>query len=128
MSRQFDCQVDSLRWRQSRPGDAGAVDRFARMANDEEDPKKGGVTRRGFLLGTGVTAASTVALEACRPADGPNGDGASNGVFGPGRVAVTLRLNGVERRLEVEAQATLADALRDELGLTGTKVVCDRGS
>nr|MBA2430882.1 (2Fe-2S)-binding protein [Chthoniobacterales bacterium] len=32
------------------------------------------------------------------------------------------------RQLAVEPRTTLADALRDELDLTGTKVVCDRGA
>jgi aerobic-type carbon monoxide dehydrogenase small subunit (CoxS/CutS family) len=49
-------------------------------------------------------------------------------VFGPDRVGLTLKVNGVERRVEVEPRTTLAQALRAELNLTGTKVVCDRGS
>jgi aerobic-type carbon monoxide dehydrogenase small subunit (CoxS/CutS family) len=49
-------------------------------------------------------------------------------VVGPGRVPVTLRVNGTERKVDVEPRATLAETLRFELGLTGTKVVCDRGS
>lgn len=49
-------------------------------------------------------------------------------VMGPGLVAITLRLNNQTRRLEVEPRTTLAEALRDDLELTGTKIVCDRGS
>lgn len=45
-----------------------------------------------------------------------------------GTVPVTLLVNGVERRLQIEPRVTLLDALRDHLGLTGTKRVCDRGS
>src|ERR1044071_6185302 len=41
---------------------------------------------------------------------------------------VTRRGNGKEQKLKVEPRTTLAEALRFELGLTGTKVVCDRGS
>jgi xanthine dehydrogenase YagT iron-sulfur-binding subunit len=103
------------------------------MSDDDRDPKDAegafrSVTRRGFLVGTGVTATTTAVLEACRPAEGPNGNGSSSSVVGPGRVAVSLRINGDTKRVEVDAQATLAEALRAELGLTGTKVVCDRGS
>jgi aerobic-type carbon monoxide dehydrogenase small subunit (CoxS/CutS family) len=49
-------------------------------------------------------------------------------VTGPGRTPVTLTVNGSARRIEVEPRTTLADALRFEVGLTGTKVVCDRGA
>jgi hypothetical protein len=39
------------------------------------------------------------------------------------KVDVTLRLNGSVRRLRLDSHVTLLDALRDELGLTGTKLV-----
>src|SRR5438445_1203159 len=41
--------------------------------------------------------------------------------------ALTLRVNVMERSLRVDARTTLLDALRDQLGLTGTKKGCDRG-
>jgi xanthine dehydrogenase YagT iron-sulfur-binding subunit len=41
---------------------------------------------------------------------------------------VSLRVNGVERELHVDARVTLLDALRDTLGLTGTKKGCDQGA
>jgi xanthine dehydrogenase YagT iron-sulfur-binding subunit len=44
-----------------------------------------------------------------------------------GKVSVTLTVNGVERRLELAPWTTLLDALRDHLGLTGTKKGCDHG-
>jgi xanthine dehydrogenase YagT iron-sulfur-binding subunit len=40
---------------------------------------------------------------------------------------LTLRVNGAERSFEVDPRVTLLDALRDYLGLTGTKKGCDRG-
>jgi xanthine dehydrogenase YagT iron-sulfur-binding subunit len=43
-------------------------------------------------------------------------------------VAVALRVNGVPRQIRVDARVTLLDALRDELGLTGTKKGCDQGA
>ncbi|RKR86772.1 xanthine dehydrogenase YagT iron-sulfur-binding subunit [Micromonospora pisi] len=46
----------------------------------------------------------------------------------PGNVDVTLRVNGQTRRLQVESRVTLLDALRDHLGLTGTKKGCDQGA
>jgi aerobic-type carbon monoxide dehydrogenase small subunit (CoxS/CutS family) len=41
------------------------------------------------------------------------------------RKTVTLKVNGIERSLEVEARTTLLDMVRDELGLTGAKLGCD---
>jgi xanthine dehydrogenase YagT iron-sulfur-binding subunit len=40
----------------------------------------------------------------------------------------TLVVNGKERRLSVEARVSLLDALRDHLGLTGTKKGCNQGA
>jgi carbon-monoxide dehydrogenase small subunit len=44
---------------------------------------------------------------------------------GPGRHAVTLRVNGVAHTMSVEARRLLVHALRDDLGLTGTHIGCD---
>jgi xanthine dehydrogenase YagT iron-sulfur-binding subunit len=43
-------------------------------------------------------------------------------------VDLTLRVNGSVRRLRVDCRVTLLDALRDHLGLTGTKKGCDQGA
>ena len=43
------------------------------------------------------------------------------------RTAIRFTLNGAARRVEVEDRWTLAELLRDHLGLTGTKIGCDRG-
>jgi carbon-monoxide dehydrogenase small subunit len=42
-------------------------------------------------------------------------------------VAISLTVNGVERELEVETRRLLSDALRADLGLTGTHVGCEHG-
>ncbi len=41
---------------------------------------------------------------------------------------VQLRVNGSEHALEIEPRLTLAEALRERLGLTGTKLVCAQGA
>ena len=41
------------------------------------------------------------------------------------RVAVRLRVNGEERRAEVEARLLLVHFIRETLGLTGTHIGCD---
>jgi xanthine dehydrogenase YagT iron-sulfur-binding subunit len=43
-------------------------------------------------------------------------------------VDVTLRVNGVEHKLRLDARVILLDALREVLGLTGTKKGCDQGA
>jgi xanthine dehydrogenase YagT iron-sulfur-binding subunit len=43
-------------------------------------------------------------------------------------VDVTLRVNGRAWRLRLDSRVTLLDALRDRLGLTGTKKGCDQGA
>jgi xanthine dehydrogenase YagT iron-sulfur-binding subunit len=45
----------------------------------------------------------------------------------PAKMAVTLHVNGVERKLTVAPWTTLLDALRLHLDLTGTKKGCDHG-
>jgi len=45
----------------------------------------------------------------------------------PAKTAITLRVNGAERRLDVAPWTTLLDALRVNLDLTGTKKGCDHG-
>src|SRR3954470_13489733 len=44
------------------------------------------------------------------------------------QVAVTLRVNGGAHAVVLDSRVTLLDALRDELGLTGTKKGCDQGA
>src|SRR6476646_9018945 len=43
------------------------------------------------------------------------------------RSAIRATINGTLRRIDVEDRWTLAELLRDHLGLTGTKIGCDRG-
>src|SRR5690625_1677863 len=45
----------------------------------------------------------------------------------PPAETVVLKVNGIERRLEIAPWVTLLDALRERLGLTGTKKGCDHG-
>jgi xanthine dehydrogenase YagT iron-sulfur-binding subunit len=44
-----------------------------------------------------------------------------------GTVECRLRVNGSDHRLTIEPRVTLLDALREYLGLFGTKKGCDRG-
>jgi len=43
-------------------------------------------------------------------------------------VSITLKVNGVERALQIEPRVSLLDALREHLGLSGTKKGCNQGA
>ena len=98
------------------------------MPKPKEPEAKGAleVSRRGFLTGAGAVLSSglVAGTEALRAA--PESSGAA--VAGPGKVDLTLTVNGTERTLALEPRVTLLDALRFELDLTGAKKVCDRGT
>ena len=80
-----------------------------------------GVTRRRLIQSA---AASAVALPAMR-----RGKAAISHPAGSETPrSIRLTVNGVRRNLAVEARRTLAEVIRHDFGLTGTKVVCDRAS
>jgi xanthine dehydrogenase YagT iron-sulfur-binding subunit len=86
--------------------------------------QESGVSRRDFMklgalgvavpvvLGPGATEA--VAEEAA--------------VLGPGKVPISLQVNGKKLSAQLEPRVTLLDALRENFDLTGAKRVCDRGA
>ena len=43
-------------------------------------------------------------------------------------VTVMLRVNGAAQRLQLDSRVTVLEALREHLGLTGTKKGCDQGA
>jgi xanthine dehydrogenase YagT iron-sulfur-binding subunit len=95
---------------------------------DSPDSSKIRFSRRGFLKGAGVTAATSVMETANALARDVRGAVHSSRVAGPEALPVKLHINGHEHSVVIEPRDTLAQTLRDNVGLTGTKVVCDRGS
>ncbi|MGI8771163.1 MAG: (2Fe-2S)-binding protein [Acidobacteriaceae bacterium] len=92
------------------------------------DNEKQGFSRRGFLKGAGLTAAGTL-FESAQALARQSAEALHEpATIGPGAVPVRLRINGQPHSIPVEPRDTLAVALRDKVGLTGTKIVCDRGS
>jgi aerobic-type carbon monoxide dehydrogenase small subunit (CoxS/CutS family) len=92
------------------------------------DRPKTTFSRRGFLKGAGVTAATTVIESANALARETKDALHHDRAVGPGAVPVKLHVNGQEHSVTIEPRYTLAETLRDNLGLTGTKVGCDRGA
>jgi xanthine dehydrogenase YagT iron-sulfur-binding subunit len=85
------------------------------------DEPKSGFTRRDLVRGALVGAAA-----AAVPARAPAAP--LNRAIGPQAVPIALQINGKTENLLVEPRVVLADALRDRIGLTGTKVACGRGA
>ena len=84
------------------------------------DVPKTKFTRRGFLKGAGVTAATTAIESANALARETKNALHHDLAIGPEALPVKLLINGHEHSVMIEPRYTLADALRDSLGLTGT--------
>jgi xanthine dehydrogenase YagT iron-sulfur-binding subunit len=87
---------------------------------DESDLRTiSGFNRRKFIAGAAGTA---IVPLAARAAGSPP---ASQDASLP--VGVTLQVNGGNKPLTIDARTTVLDALREHIGLTGTKKGCDHG-
>jgi hypothetical protein len=90
--------------------------------SQEDVPKA--VSRRNFIKGvitSGVAVSSAGYL--FRASSFLHGQQLAAGV---GERLITLNVNGQQRRVDAMKQETLASTLRYKLGLTGTKLGCDR--
>jgi aerobic-type carbon monoxide dehydrogenase small subunit (CoxS/CutS family) len=94
-----------------------------------EDEKKGsGLSRRSFLKGLGGGAIGTAVISTgLVKSDSAEAYTPETAGLSRGRAVVNLKVNGKNYRVEIEHRNTLAEVLRDQLGLTGTKIGCDRG-
>jgi xanthine dehydrogenase YagT iron-sulfur-binding subunit len=87
------------------------------------------MSRRTFFKGAGLSAAGVALLDG-----GIGSSAAAQGlvgapqVFGPGAVPLSLSVNGRTLPVRVDPGTTVAEVLRQGLGLTGTKIGCDRGA
>ena len=81
------------------------------------------VSRRNFIKGV---IAAGAAVSSASYLFRTNALGQSAGAPGSVERLITLSVNGQERRVDVMKQETLAQTLRYKLGLTGTKLGCDR--
>ena len=86
------------------------------------DDETKGVTRRGLLKGIATTAVAATAGSAVVLAEE-----ARKAAAGPG-LPVSITVNGQAQSGVFEPRTTLAEALRETWGLTGTKIGCDRGA
>jgi len=90
-----------------------------------DKPDNSGVSRRNFLKGTSVALTIPLVAKSERVVKAA---GADVPILGPGKVNITLNLNGAPKPASVEPRVTLLDALRNDLDITGAKRVCDRAT
>jgi xanthine dehydrogenase YagT iron-sulfur-binding subunit len=86
-----------------------------------------GLARRRFLWHSGALTTSLAAAKAGAQVPRATPPAAPRAVAAGQAMAVTLDVNGHEYPLMLESRVTLLDALREYIGLTGTKKGCDRG-
>lgn len=94
----------------------------------KDEKRLKGISRRGFLKGAGLTTAGTAMASTGVLGFNKSPAALADKTIGPDAMTISLKVNGHLRKISVEPRTTLADALRNHLQLTGTKVVCDRGS
>ncbi|MBZ9880763.1 (2Fe-2S)-binding protein [Mesorhizobium sp. CA10] len=85
-------------------------------------PSTLGLSRRNFMTGT-VSAAAAPLLVSSAKAEVPAAAGAE--LREP--VVTSMRINKQAYDLSLDTRTSLLDALRDHIGLTGTKKGCDHG-
>jgi len=94
----------------------------------EEKRKRGNpikVSRRDFLKGVGTSAIAATITTSSFPSASQAEAAAPAGVK---EAIIQLNVNAKAYRLKVKSHWTLLDVLRRELGLTGTRRFCSRGS
>lgn len=89
------------------------------------DKPESGVSRRNFLKGTGVALTIPIVAKSEKIV---KAGGTDVQVLGPGKVNITLNINGANKNASVEPRVTLLDTMRNELDITGAKRVCDRAT
>jgi xanthine dehydrogenase YagT iron-sulfur-binding subunit len=95
---------------------------------DQQSSSSSGLSRRDFLKISGASAAAPLAGTLAATASALAAEAQESAVQGPGKVPVTLSINGKKHAAQLEPRVTLLDALRDQFELTGAKRVCDRGT
>ncbi len=96
----------------------------SRTAASPGDPPWDPLSRRHFIKAVIATGASVSAISWFpAPAPGPAPTPTPRNTF---TRLISLQVNGRTRRVDVLPQETLAMTLRYKLGLTGTKLGCDR--
>ncbi len=100
--------------------------------SDPKAPARAALSRRTFMLSTAATAAAPLSagVSATAQAQTPAARPATLAAVNPGlssALPMTLRVNGSDHALNLDPRTALLDALREHVGLMGTKKGCDHG-
>jgi xanthine dehydrogenase YagT iron-sulfur-binding subunit len=110
-------------------GGASPLNRNSAEAEDIHDAalSPASIARRRFLLESGALTGLATApyFAALTPTAEAETGGSPSGAISVTQVQLTV--NGRQYQLTLDPRVTLLDALRDHLGLVGTKKGCDRG-
>ncbi len=111
----------TIQWKHvAQPGVHPKLDDVAR---EIERIRKGkNLSRRDFLVTAAAASIVLVALPHLSKATG-----LSLQTKEPNAKSVTLKVNGKAHKLEIDSRVTVLDALRERIGMTGTKKGCDHG-
>ena len=93
---------------------------------EHQKGKKKRTSRRRFL-GQALTTAGTALVVPSLLESVEASENNSNNYKSVADMKVTLNINGKQQELKIEPRVTLLDALREHLGLTGSKKGCDHG-
>lgn len=85
------------------------------------------LSRRKFLTTAGIASGAAAVGLLVKPVARAKAATTRAKPLGPGKVEIVLDINGEKHLLNVEPRVTLLEALREHLGLTGTKRTCDHG-
>jgi xanthine dehydrogenase YagT iron-sulfur-binding subunit len=99
-----------------------------RPSSDEEpcgSPIDSGPTRRQFIGQVTTAGVSMAVVPGLLQSHAIAAEPASNATAE--EIEVSLKVNGQPKTLKIDPRVTLLDALRERLGLTGSKKGCDRG-
>ncbi len=125
-------------WR-SKNGEEAAPGEILAALEALQNDEKTGLSRRSFLAATfAASAVLALAAKSSHAAPRPGAAGtppigavpnlsAANSYVKTDTIPVTLRVNGRAQTLQLEPRVALLDALREYMGLTGSKKGCDHG-
>jgi xanthine dehydrogenase YagT iron-sulfur-binding subunit len=101
---------------------AATLEAVETVMTDNAGKPMSGFNRRTFIAaaaGTAVVPVASRGAAAAAATPAPQDPAAP--------VELTLHINGMDKSLSIDARTTLLDALREHIGLTGSKKGCDHG-
>ena len=143
-SARFSCWTKTVTspgsWKSSQNGEEAAPGEVLAALEALQKRESAGLSRRSFLAAT-LAASAVLALAANSSYAAPPRVGgantppigavpnlsAANDYAKTDTIPVTLRVNGRAQTLQLEPRVALLDALREYIGLTGSKKGCDHG-